>query len=106
MNFKVTQKAPSIARVAAGAFEFLTLIQVFDGPERQCVIPVTAEQTRFWHLALWRLVRGEVCVSELPLNPSAQPLWPAAVIVFGLSLTVSWVILLGYGLVRLIERAI
>jgi hypothetical protein len=28
------QKVPSIARVAAGAFGFLTLIQVFDGPER------------------------------------------------------------------------
>jgi hypothetical protein len=28
------------------------------------------------------------------------------VIVFGLSVTAAWVILLGYGLVRLIERAI
>src|SRR4029453_5641410 len=29
------QNVPSIARVAAGAFGFLTLIQVFDGPERK-----------------------------------------------------------------------
>jgi hypothetical protein len=28
------QKPPSITRVAAGAFGFLTLIQLFDGPER------------------------------------------------------------------------
>jgi hypothetical protein len=28
------QNVPSIARVAAGAFGFLTLIQVFEGPER------------------------------------------------------------------------
>jgi hypothetical protein len=29
------QNVPSIARVAAGAFGFLTLIQVLDGPERR-----------------------------------------------------------------------
>src|SRR5215510_1599226 len=28
------QKVPSVARVAAGAFGFLTLIQVLDGPEQ------------------------------------------------------------------------
>jgi hypothetical protein len=28
------QNVPSTARVAAGAFGFLTLIQVFDGPDR------------------------------------------------------------------------
>ena len=28
------QNIPSITRVAAGAFGFLTLIQLFDGPER------------------------------------------------------------------------
>jgi hypothetical protein len=38
--------------------------------------------------------------------PSRHPIWPAAAITFGLSLTVSWMILLGYGLVRLIELAI
>jgi hypothetical protein len=30
---KLIQNVPSAARVAAGAFGFLTLIQVFDGPE-------------------------------------------------------------------------
>ena len=37
--------------------------------------------------------------SELPVRN--DPFWPAAVITFGLSLTAAWVILLGYGLVRL-----
>ena len=32
-----------------------------------------------------------------------DPFWPAAVITLGLSLTAGWVILLGYGLVRLEE---
>jgi hypothetical protein len=31
---KFCQNVPYIARVAAGAFGFLTLIQVFDGPDR------------------------------------------------------------------------
>ena len=35
-----------------------------------------------------------------------EPFWPAALITFGLSLTAAWVILLGYGLVRLIELAV
>jgi hypothetical protein len=35
-----------------------------------------------------------------------EPLWPAAVIVLGLSLTVSWSLLLGYGLIKLVEYAI
>jgi hypothetical protein len=41
-------------------------------------------------------------------NPPAgrREIWPAAVITFGLSLTAAWVILLGYGLVRLVELAI
>jgi hypothetical protein len=30
----LNQNVPSTARVAAGDFGFLTLIQVFDGPER------------------------------------------------------------------------
>jgi hypothetical protein len=42
--------------------------------------------------------------SELPVRN--DPFWPAAVITFGLSLTAAWVILLGYGLVRLVELAI
>src|SRR5262249_50015095 len=34
VNVKARQNVPSWARLAAGAFGFLTLIQVFDGPER------------------------------------------------------------------------
>ena len=47
-------------------------------------------------------------MTELQSELRAQndPFWPAAVITFGLSLTAAWVILLGYGLVRLIELAI
>jgi hypothetical protein len=30
----VCQNVPSMARVAAGAFGFFTLIQIFDGPDR------------------------------------------------------------------------
>ena len=35
-----------------------------------------------------------------------EPFWPVAVITFGLSITAAWVILLGYGLVKLIEIAV
>ncbi len=35
-----------------------------------------------------------------------HPIWPKVVIAFGLGLTVAWVILLGYGLVKLVELAI
>ena len=42
--------------------------------------------------------------SELPVR--REPFWPAALITFGISLTAAWVILLGYGLVRLIGLAI
>jgi len=47
-------------------------------------------------------------VSNIPLEPRGQrePLWPAAVITFGLSLTATWIVLIGYALIRLIERAI
>ena len=44
-------------------------------------------------------------ITEFELR-APQPIWPAAVITFGISLTVSWMILLGYGLIRLIELAI
>ena len=37
--------------------------------------------------------------SKLPVRN--DPFWPAAVITLGISLTTAWVILLGYGLVRL-----
>ena len=43
-------------------------------------------------------------------NPAAQQvrreIWPAAVITVGIGLTAACVILLGYGLVRLVELAI
>ena len=42
--------------------------------------------------------------SELPVR--REPLWPAALVTFEISLTAAWVILLGYGLVRLVELAI
>ena len=47
-------------------------------------------------------------MTELEAKPSVrrEPLWPAVVVVCGLSLTATWVILLGYGLVRLVELAI
>ena len=35
-----------------------------------------------------------------------DPIWPTAIIAFGISLTAAWVGLLGYGLVKLIEFAI
>ena len=40
------------------------------------------------------------------LHARNDPFWPAAAITIGLSLTAAWVILLGYGLVRLVELAI
>jgi hypothetical protein len=42
--------------------------------------------------------------SEVPVRRG--PFWPQAVITLGLSLTAAWVILLGYGLVKLIEIAV
>ena len=43
-------------------------------------------------------------VSGVPTNRRA--IWPTAVIAFGLGLTVAWMGLLGYGLVKLIELAL
>jgi hypothetical protein len=47
-------------------------------------------------------------VSNIPLESRGQhePFWPAAVITFGLSLTAAWIMLIGYGLVRLLGLAI
>jgi len=48
--------------------------------------------------------------AELSFDPAPEPvihrIWPAAIIAFGLGLTVVWVCLLGYGLVRLVEFAL
>jgi hypothetical protein len=35
-----------------------------------------------------------------------DPFWPAAIITFGIGLTAAWVILLAYGLIKLVEHAI
>jgi hypothetical protein len=35
-----------------------------------------------------------------------DPFWPAAIITFGISLTAAWIILLGFGLIKLVERVI
>jgi len=43
---------------------------------------------------------------EVRSQPRREPFWPAVVITFGVSLTVSWTMLLVYGLVRLVEQAI
>jgi hypothetical protein len=47
-------------------------------------------------------------MAEIQVEKSARndPFWPAALITFGISLTVTWVILLGYAAVRLIGLAI
>jgi hypothetical protein len=47
-------------------------------------------------------------MSELQSEPSVrrEPLWPAAIVTFGLSLTAAWVILLGYAIIRVVERVI
>ena len=39
-------------------------------------------------------------------QPHRVPLWPGALIVIGVSLTLSWVLVLGYGVLKLIEIVI
>ena len=41
--------------------------------------------------------------SELPVR---HPIWPVAVVTFGISLSAAWVMLIGYGPIRLIEQVI
>jgi hypothetical protein len=48
---------------------------------------------------------GEV-MSEIQLKAHARPFWPAVVIAIGISLTISWTILLGYGVFKLVKFAI
>jgi hypothetical protein len=47
-------------------------------------------------------------MTELELQTPGRKgqFWPAAVITLGIVLTVGWVILLGFGLVKLIELAL
>jgi len=46
--------------------------------------------------------------STLDATPrkAREPFWPVAVVAFGISLTAGWTILLGYGLIKLIQLAI
>ena len=47
--------------------------------------------------------------ATLPYEPAQRvrrEIWPAAVIAFGLVLTVGWTCLLGYGLIELVRLAI
>jgi hypothetical protein len=37
---------------------------------------------------------------------SRDPFWAAAMVTFGISLTAAWVILIGYGLIRLVEHVV
>jgi hypothetical protein len=41
-----------------------------------------------------------------PKPPQRHPLWPVATIIFGISLSAMWTLVIGYGLVRLVELAI
>ena len=47
-------------------------------------------------------------MTELQSEPSVrrEPFWPAAIIMFGISLTAAWVILIGYTLIRLVDHVI
>ena len=38
--------------------------------------------------------------------PKGDPFWAAAIVTFGICLTAAWVILLGYGLIRLVANVI
>jgi len=46
-----------------------------------------------------------MAISDAPRG-APEPVWPKAVIVFGITLTIAWIGLLGFGLIKLIERAI
>ena len=46
-------------------------------------------------------------MSELESKPRRRlSIWPEAVLTLGISLTVAWAIVIGYGLVKLVEYAI
>jgi hypothetical protein len=47
------------------------------------------------------------CMSELQLKPNLrEPFWPALLIPIGLGLTIVWIGMLGYGMIKLVELAI
>jgi hypothetical protein len=45
-------------------------------------------------------------MSNLASKPKRDSLWAAGVITFGIGLTAAWIILLGYGLFKLVELVI
>jgi len=50
--------------------------------------------------------QGHMTEPQTQLRVRNDPFWPAAIITFALSITVSWVILLGYALVKLVRLAL
>jgi hypothetical protein len=55
-------------------------------------------------------MQSRTMIASAAILPYAQrvrrEVWPAAIITFGLVLTVGWVCLLGYGLVKLVQLAV
>ena len=52
-------------------------------------------------------IPGRDHMSQLTEPPRGyEAVWPATVIIFGLAVTAAWVMLLGYGVVKLVERTI
>jgi hypothetical protein len=50
----------------------------------------------------------ETSIAHVPVPSSVRstdPLWPKVVIAFGFGITIAWIYLLGYWMVRLIEMA-
>jgi hypothetical protein len=45
-------------------------------------------------------------LTAIPATSLFNHVWPLALIIFGLGVTVVWAVFLGYGLVALIEKAI
>ena len=76
--------------------------------------PISQSERHVTHVKAEAAMRSPSTVvaspAVLPSNPPAprggREIWPAAVITFGLVLTVGWVFLLGYGVIRLMQLAI
>ena len=62
-----------------------------------------------WGVDMSEMTVNETAQAPAPTEESKQvihKIWPAAVVVVGLGFTVAWVIVLGYGLVKIIGAAI
>ena len=71
------------------------------------VTPITSPQWLPGHSTLGAINTQGKLMSNLKLDPPVRhPIWPAAVVIFGFSLSAVWVGLLGYGLIKLVEYAI